>query len=98
MDWILYIVPGLAVAFAAWAIHYAATKGAPALWAKLKGWWTKGQADLAALKGDISDAQTKVAALEQKLSGPLADLQAAVKRIEGELATLNAAAAAKPSA
>jgi len=66
MELALSILPGIAVAAAAYVLYIAATKGVPAAWAMVKGWWTKAKNDLASAKADVADLKLRVAALEAK--------------------------------
>lgn len=64
MQWILYVLPGVAVAAAAYLVYVAATKGVPAAAAKAKAWWTKGKQDLASVRGDVASAHQRLDKLE----------------------------------
>lgn len=64
MQWILYVLPGVAVAVAAYLVYVAATKGVPAAAAKAKAWWTKGKQDLSAVRGDVASAHQRLDKLE----------------------------------
>lgn len=48
-------------------VYIAATKGVPAAWAKIKGWWNAGKADLAAVKNDVAALKADVGALKSKV-------------------------------
>lgn len=47
----------------AYLLYLGLTSGAPAVWAKLKTWWTSGQTEITAIKGDIASAHAKIAAV-----------------------------------
>ncbi len=54
---------GAVAMIVAYLVYLGVTSGAPAVWAKLKAWWTSGATELAVLKGDIASAHTKIAAV-----------------------------------
>lgn len=64
MQWIFYVLPGLAVAAVSYLVYVAATKGVPAAFAKAKAWWTKGKQDLASVRGDVTSAHQRLDKLE----------------------------------
>jgi len=61
-----FIIGGGAVV-GAYLLYIAATKGAPAAYAVVKGWWTAGKADLAALKSDVENLKATVANIKTKV-------------------------------
>lgn len=64
---LLSIAAGAASVGVLYIIYIAATRGAPAAYAKLKGWWNSGKAGIAALEQDVADMAPRVAALETNL-------------------------------
>lgn len=60
MQWVLWIAPGAAVAVAVYVAYVAVTKGIPAAWAMVSGWWNKGKQDIATLKADVKALKEKV--------------------------------------
>lgn len=67
MEWIFYVLPGLAVAAVSYLVYVAATKGLPAAIATAKAWWSKGKQDLATVRGDVAEAHDRLAKLEARV-------------------------------
>lgn len=61
------VVYGLALAGAGTFIYLTVRKGVPWAVTTIKGWWTKGKADLAQAKNDIAALQGKYASLEAEV-------------------------------
>lgn len=67
MEIALSILPGIAVAVGLYVLYIAATKGAPAAWSMVSGWWNKGKNDLASAKAGLASLELRVGALEAKV-------------------------------
>lgn len=59
-DFAMHLIPGVLAAVAIYVLYVAATKGAPAAWTMVKGWWTS-------TKNDVASLKTRVSALEAQL-------------------------------
>lgn len=78
--------------------YRGATKGLPAVKAKLASWWTKGKTDLAGVKGDLAALQQSVEARLSKLEAAVLPKPAAAATAAAPIAPAAAAPAAAPAA
>ena len=66
MEIALSILPGIAVAVGLYVLYIGVTKGAPAAWSMVSGWWNKAKTDLTAVKANQAALELRISTLEQK--------------------------------
>jgi len=66
-DFGMHLIPGVLAAVAIYVIYIVATKGVPAAWTMVKGWWTAGKAAEAALQSRLTTLEADVKELKAKV-------------------------------
>jgi len=85
MNEFLPALAGAGGVVALYLLYLATTKGLPAAWSAIKGWWTAGATELANVRADI-------AALDAKLQTGLADIAAVKAKVTAPAQTGSAGA------